>query len=535
MLSSKNTTGPVVIISKEIMYTFPFGYAYLAGYLKEKGESITVEFRPENKVEYSKFVRKIINMKPLLVGFGTIYPDLYAVRDLIKVFDDEGRQFPIVIGGQMVSPTPEFSVQVTGADYGVIGEGEIILHELVQALRSNVFPSHVKGLVIREGDATTLTGPGAFIDDMTKLPAIPYELFPSDRWLGIGKFYAGYAEYYLAPMYKYSDRIVPIHGGRGCPYTCNFCYHHSKPRYRPISYMMDEAEMLIKRFDANMIEFSDDLVIATPKRAGELVEGIRKLSRPMEYSISCRFNVLKNMDDHLLKELKSSGCRIMGLGLESGSQRILDLMHKKITTEEIVTGLRRLKDIGIIPITAFMVGQLSETKEDAEQSMQLLRALVRYDKYFVSNFTITTPFPGSELYDIAFEKGLLTTHMDFFKKYDPSRDMCGVSLNLSSMSDQEVTALRNELEKVYMQEKKNAAEPAIYKIEKKRTFYKNISYKIQEKLNRLPDSVLSRGIISLYDKLYDLIQVKLDRKRLALYAASDRNRGIGKQGASVRL
>ena len=529
MLSSNNTAGPVVIVSKEVMYTFPFGYAYLAGYLKEKDENVLVEFRPENVRNYRRFVRKIIGMKPLLVAFGTIYPDLYAVRDIIGIFDEEGRNFPVVIGGQMVSPTPEFSVQITGADFGVIGEGEIIFYELVQALREHRVPSDVKGLVIREGVSTTLTGAGAFIDDMTKLPKIPYELFPSDRWLGIGKFYAGYAEYYLAPMYKYTDRIVPIHGGRGCPYKCNFCYHHSKPRYRPISHMMDEAEMLIRKFDANMIEFSDDLVIATPSRARELVEGIKKLSRPIEYSISCRFNVLKNMDDALLNELKHSGCRIMGLGLESGSQRILDVMNKRISTQDIVTGLRRLKNIGIIPITAFMVGQLTEKIEDSEASLHMLEELIRYDKYFVSNFTITTPYPGSELYDVAFEKGLLKSHRDFFERYDPSRDLCGVSLNLSDMSDQEVVSMRDKLQDTYVRMKLEQVDPKALRIERMRTRLSVMNDKIQRRiLSRLPSNLLFVFIKWMYTSLYEYIQIALDKRRIAIYAHADAAQSEGK-------
>lgn len=521
MLLSKNKKGPVVLISKEICFTFPFGYAYLAGYLKENGEKVIIEYRPESSHHYKEFVQKIMKMDPLLVGIGTIYPDLYHARDIIKIFDQEERQFPIVIGGQMVSPTPEFSVEVTGADYGIVGEGEIILYDLVKSLRNNEIPLQLKGLVVQEEKKITFTGSGDYIEDMSRLPEIPYEMFPEDKWLNIGKFYANYADYFFAPMYRYDDRIVPIHGGRGCPYKCNFCYHHSNPRYKPISQMMEEAEKLLIRFNANMIEFNDDLVIATPRRAKELVDGMKELNirmkRQIEYSISCRFNVLWNMDDEILKGLKGSGCRIMGLGLESGSQRILDIMHKKITVEQIITGLKRLKDAGIIPITAFMVGQYTETREDVEESIKLLKELIRNDKYFVAQFTITTPYPGSELYDIAFQKGLIKSHHDFFNKYNPNRDISGVSVNLSNMNDKELEMFRNKMENIYLNEKMKVADPKVVKIEKLRgTIIR--TFNMIEKIVSIgiPNYAIFCIIKKNIDKINDFIQIRLDKKRLKL-------------------
>lgn len=515
-MRNSNLDGPVILVSKEIMYTFPFGYAYLAGYLRSKNEQIAIEFRPENASRFRDFTQRLIDQKPLLVGFGTIYPDLYVTKEIIGILDELGRDFPVVVGGQMVTPTPEFAVRTTGADFGVVGEGEIILHELVTALRQGKDASTVRGLVINRGGELVSTGPGEYIRNLADLPEIPYELFPEERWLNIGKFYAGYADYYFAPMYKFDDRIVPIHGGRGCPYKCNFCYHHSKPRYRPMELMMAEAEMLIDRFDANMVEFSDDLVVSSPRRARELMEGIKHLKRPVEYSISCRFNVLKNMDDAFLRDLKASGCRIMGIGLESGSQRILDVMHKRITVEDIHDGLRRLKAAGIIPITNFMIGQLTETRQDVDESIAMLRQLVRQDKYFVSNFTVTTPFPGSELYDLAFQRGQLNQHEDFFNRYNPHRDMCGVSLNMSSMTDDEVVSLRNEMEAIYLEEKVKSAGFRVVMIEKLRSRLKSLYDKTCDRLSITDtESGFSRWLESAYFSM----QSRLDAIRLKIYTA----------------
>jgi len=513
MLSSQNTSGPIVLVSKDIAYAFPFGIAYLAGYLRQKGEDVRVLFRPDNPAHYRDFVRRVVALKPLLVGFGSLYPDLYEVRELVRILYEERRSFPVVIGGQMVSPTPEFAVEITGADYGAIGEGEIIFYELVNALRERRDPSDVKGLAIRDGKLVKLTGPGEFIDDLSKLPPVPYDLFPAEKWLPIGRYYVGMAQ----PHWRYNDRVISIHGGRGCPYKCNFCYHHSKDRYRSISEMVAEADELLHRYDANMLYFGDDLVLSGPRRARELTESLAKLKRPIEYSVSCRFDILSRIDDDLLREMRQAGCRIMGLGVESGSQRILDIMHKRITVDQIVSGLRRLKDVGILPTVSIMVGQLSETVEDVEKSMALIIESVRYDKNIQYAFTITTPFPGSELYDIAFQKGILKDHKDFFERFDPRRQMFKVSVNLSNMSDTEVEAIRTKLDMTFRREKEKAICRKVVMVETSRRRLARIDGEFRKKIfSRLPDEGVVRNFLRLYEWLYDKAQSLLDKWRLRL-------------------
>ena len=515
-VKSKNTSGPIVIVCKGIAFAFPFGIAYLAGYLRQKEEDVRVLFKPENPSYFESFVQEIIALKPLVVGFGSLYPDLYDVEKLIKTLDEKGRTFPVVVGGQMVSPTPEFAVEITEADYGVIGEGEIIFHELVTALRQGRDTSDIRGLVIRDGREIKSTGPGEYIRDMSQLPPIPYDLFPAEKWLNIGKFYARYAQ----PHWHYNDKVISIHGGRGCPYTCNFCYHHSRPRYRAISDMMAEAEDLLTRYDANMLYFGDELVLSSPKRAKELTEAILRLKQRVEYSVSSRFDVLSKIDDDLLREMKRAGCRIMGLGIESGSQHILDIMNKRITVEQIRTGLRRLKDVGILPTVSIMVGQLTETIEDVERSISLMLESVRNDSRIQYAFTITTPFPGSDLYDVALQKGILKSHRDFYERFSPYTQMTGLSVNLSNMSDEVVIEMRKKLEALFNEEITKLRGKNVMKVETARSTLAKVDSLLRGiYFMRLPMGIRS-VIIKPYEQLYDFLQTLLDRLRLRMLGIS---------------
>lgn len=504
--------GPVVLVSRDIEYTFPFSYAYLAGYLRKSGEDVRILFRPSSG-NYDELIKQIIDMNPVLVGFGSLYPELRLISDLIKMLNQAGRSFPIVIGGQMVSPTPEFAVKVTGADFGVIGEGEITLFKLVRALRERKNPSSIGGLAIRDGEGVILTGPGEFIEDLSELPPVPYDLFPENKWLPIGRYYTDKAQ----PHWRFDDRVIPVHGGRGCPFNCNFCYHHSKCRYRSIQNMMAEAIEQLESFKGNTLYFGDDLAIATPKRAQELTNILSQFKRQVDYSLSMRFDVLERIDDRLLSGMKETGCRIMGLGIESGSQRILDLMNKKITVEQIRIGLDRLKKFGILPTVSIMVGQLSETLEDVESSIALVRDTVRNDKNIEYAFTITTPFPGSPLYSLAVEKGYIHDHLDFYNRYQFNQRDFQLVVNFSEMTDEKVVGMYKKISKIYEEEKLNMLGPIVVKVESIRAYlhYGDIF------LHRLVWSKFPlKGIIiilyKMYQFIYEYVQKKLDKLRFRL-------------------
>lgn len=511
MNNTSNKNGPVILVSKDILYTFPFGYAYLAGYLIDRNEEVKILYQPKKMVDFREFARKLIQIKPLMVGFGTLYPDLYVVREIIKCLNEEGRDFPVVIGGQMVTPTPKFAMEITGADIGVIGEGEIILYEIVQALRKGQDIKNVRGVIVKKDNEMILTGQGDYIKDMSKLPLVPYHLFPTDKWLNIGQFYVSYSQ----PHWLYNDRVIAIHGGRGCPFRCNFCYHHNLPRYRTVASMFEGLDRLLEKYNANMLYFGDDLVLMSPIRAKELVQSIKKLKRKISYSVSCRFDILDRLDDETLIEMKRTGCRIMGLGIESGSQRILNIIDKRITVEQIKKGMRRLKMAGILPTVSIMVGQYTETLDDVQKSIDLMLETLRYDKNINFAFTITTPFPGTKLYDIALESGLLKNHLDFYKKFNPTTDISGLSVNLSAMSDEEVIRMRNRLEEIYQQEKKRLVGKKVTVVEWFRYFIFRVYRKLDKTIiKKLPDKHIFNLVKYIYHQGHNLIQLGLDKIRL---------------------
>lgn len=433
-IKSANRQGTVLLAAAPVMYTFPFSFAYLAGYLRQQGEDVSMLFR---NMPPKQLARQIIAQKPLLVGFGNLYPELKEIKEIIALLDQAGRDFPVIIGGQMVSPIPEFALKITGADIGVIGEGEITLFKLTQALREGKDVRDISGLAIRQGDEVILTGDGEYIKDLKDLPPIPFEMFPVDKWLPVGRWYAAFVP---RSHWRYNDRVIPVHGGRGCPFKCNFCYHHSPFRLRPIDAIIKETAAALERFDGNFLDISDDLVLSSPKRAKELIVGLKKLSRPIEYYLSAHFDIIARMSDSDLQELRASGCRIVGPGYESGSNRILKLIGKKFTVETILTQTERLKNAGIKAIGNFMIGQHTETLEDVEATLDLIRKTLAIDPDIEYTFSIMTPFPGSSLYSIAKAQGIIKDDQEFYDKYFEDGGLCDWHqfAELSAMTDQQI-------------------------------------------------------------------------------------------------
>lgn len=528
-ISSKFRHGPVVLVSSKINYTFPLSYAYLAGYLKKMGENVKVLFRPPTS-QFDVLVKQIMDLNPVLVGFGSLYPELYEIKKIIAMLDSAGRQFPIVIGGQMVTPIPKFSVEITGADFGVLGEGEITLEKLVVALREEKDPLNVRGLVVRLDDKFIFTGTGDIIEDLAKLPPIPYDLFPVSDWLPIGRWYARYLP---QPQWRFNDRVINVHGGRGCPFSCNFCYHHSKPRYRPMDVAMAEAAEALERFDGNMLYFSDDTALPSPLRIRQMLKELKLLKKRVEYSVSSRFDILDRIDDDLLMEMRETGCRIMGLGIESGSDRILQVIGKKFSVGTIRNGLERLRRVGILPTVSIMVGQYTETGEDVEASIALMRESISSNPNIQYGFTIATPFPGSKLYNLIFQKGYLHDDREFYDRYFQGNEspMWNYVVNLSGMTDEELMAMFNKIQNAYEQEKSRVLKPNVTKIEK---LIRKVDYR-DEQLNRRFFSELRKssmlrksGFMYVLDRLhqwlYEFIQITLDNLRLRLRGLPVRRR-----------
>ena len=186
----------------------------------------------------------------------------------------------------------------------------------------------------------------------------------------------------------------------------------------------------------------------------------------------------------------------MGLGMESGSDRMLEVIGKNCTGEIIMNELDRLRRVGIYPTVGIMIGQHTETRDDAEASIEIMRTAVRNDPNVNFIFNITTPFPGSPLYNLLFAEGHLKSHQEFYARYFATNGEMKQVVNLSAMADREVIEMYDKMHKVYREEK-NRHPKKVIQLTADRSAFRNhyaIPFSVDHIMVDVNESILIRCI-----------------------------------------
>jgi radical SAM superfamily enzyme YgiQ (UPF0313 family) len=286
----------------------------------------------------------------------------------------------IVVGGVHVSIDPEFCQGVPEYDYIIGGEGEITFVKLLQALKQGEpFPRYSVGER----------------PDLDRLPFIDRELYPYTVSINL----PNYEGVFRPPM-------ITMICSRGCPFRCTFCYPHSKlhfggkVRYRSVDNVMAELELLQEKYRFECVKFYDYSFTLNPEWAWEFARSYRKLSKP--FWIQSRADLIVKEPD-LIRELAGVGLEMVGVGFESGSDKVLRDLRKGSTREINLQAARIVKEAGVFLSGSFMLGTPSEEEEDLQATISMVKEM-RPDFISVSFFT---PIPGNELYHECKEKGLI--------------------------------------------------------------------------------------------------------------------------------
>jgi radical SAM superfamily enzyme YgiQ (UPF0313 family) len=264
-------------------------------------------------------------------------------------------------------------------DIIVRGEGEEAILELI-----NDKPLHdILGISFRDGGCIVNTPPRELIKDLDHLPFLAYNLLPRAR-------------YRPHPPHGRVFPFITLTTSRGCPYKCNFC---SKPifgstyRAQSASRVIAEIQYYIHQLGVKEIAFYDDVFTLDKKRVHDICDGLLKQLHKIHWTCESRVNLV---DQELLTHMKESGCYSIAYGIESGSQKMLDSIHKGIKREQIVDAIRMTRAAGIETVGYFMIGSPGENCETVRETIDFAKQL----KLDFAQFAIAIPLPGSELYRI---------------------------------------------------------------------------------------------------------------------------------------
>ncbi len=369
----------------------PLGLGYLAAVLEGAGHEVEIY---DAVVEMEPLGRVLDRGKFDLVGVTAVTPLIYEAWEVAAQAKE--RDAVTVLGGPHPTLLPDESLERPGVDIVVRGEGEETIVELAQALEEGSDLEGVQGISFKK--ETAVHNPSRPLpEDLDSLP------FPAHHLLKI----EGYTN--LQPLTDGLDpnaRAYTIVTSRGCPYGCIFCSKAITGRtWRPRSpeNVVAEWRWLVKDLGATEIGITDDVMTLDAKRAKRICrlliqEGLNHIPWITIHGIRAN-----NVDEELLHLMKEAGCKRVGFGVESGSQRVLNYMKKGQTIEEARRAFRWSKRVGLETMGFFIFGMPTETEETMEATIRLALEL----DPDLANFMIAAPYPGTELYEIILHEGNL--------------------------------------------------------------------------------------------------------------------------------
>ncbi len=300
----------------------------------------------------------------------------------------------VVWGGAHPSLLPEQTLENKYIDIVIQGEGEETALDLVRALETKTPLKTVKGIWFKENGHIQHTGMRPFINLNQQFP-FPSHLIDSKKYLR-SMFNLGHLSFFTS---------------RGCSNPCTFCYHNviHRKTWRALDpdIAVQRIKDFVKTYNLQGITFSDINFFADINRARRILEGIIKENLNIIISkVTLSVNTLPKINKNDLELLERAGCRRICIGVESGSKRIQSLLKRPVHVPTLLEVNRNLKNSFILPVYFFIMGIPTETKEDLLESVSLSLKLLEENPNAVRVFNIFTPFPGTELFDLAVKHGL---------------------------------------------------------------------------------------------------------------------------------
>ena len=404
-------------------FFFPFALSSLSAYLQRQGHEVLIydaEHKEGHPVDMNStdlldvFPRYLDGIQdaehpiwleaegvmrefaPDLIGITYLSTKKGAVEFLARMAKRLFPDVPLVLGGSHASFLPESSLEQTGADFVVMGEGEETFLELLHFLaKEDERFSEIRGLAFRDPSGRFVTTPARPL--IAHLDSLP---FPDRESL------------HRVDSYRPDDMSM-IMTSRGCPFDCTFCSSlwERRARFRSIDNILAEIVYLKERFGIENIYFKDDTFTVNRKWLLAFCEALKQKDLGVKWECLTRIELV---DEELILRMREAGMFNLKIGIETGSERLLKATHKNISLAQIREGAAVLKRMGQKWSAFFMLGYPDETEEE----MRMSRELIEEIRPTYVSMSVLVPYPGCATYTELERDGILTADADW-NLYDP--------------------------------------------------------------------------------------------------------------------
>lgn len=392
MGGGKNTSAKrIVLIFPSLIYKSgnpPIGLASIAASLREAGHAVKIlDTTFDNKL--SSLRGACQDFRPDFIG---MYVDTLMYNDAIRIIHLlRNLGVPIITGGPHPSVLPE--TLIPHADVVVIGEGERTILEIVEK-----YPKlkGIRGIWYKVGERVVKNAPREMIDDLDSLP------FPALDLLDMGEY---------TKVWHYLDFLdVGLRGtnmmaSRGCPFNCTFCQptldilFGKRIRRRSPKKVAEEIKLRMRQFGIRCFFFHDDTFTSDRGWVEEFCRILKEENLKIFWGCNTRVDTI---DRGLMATMHMAGCRKLHIGVESANQRVLDeVYHKGIDIREVKALIEDANRAGISSLCLFMIGAPGETRQEIERTLRFAASLRCQEV----SFSITSPFPKTQLYEQLKERG----------------------------------------------------------------------------------------------------------------------------------
>lgn len=372
--------------------TPPLNLMYLAASLEKNNNSVEILDDDLLQTGFFDVTDHAKKLDPEIIG---ITATTSTINTSLKYLEEIKKEMPdilTVIGGPHTTFLPENTMK--NADYldvVVLGEGEKTMADLADnRVDSEGSLEDVNGIVYRDpkNGRIKATAPRPLIEDLDSLPFPARHLVPFESY-GISKSQSG-------------GMIT----SRGCVYSCGYCSSSlimgKKFRSRSPENVVDEIEELVYKYHLRDIAFMDDTFMLNKRRAESIADEINERNLDVSFVASSRVDMVNK---NLLFKLKNAGMNTIYYGVESGSQRILNLMKKGIDLKQAESAVKNAKNVGLEVLTSYIIGYPGETEADMNETIKFsIQLEPDYCQY-----SILTPFPGTPIYHDLKDKNLIDT------------------------------------------------------------------------------------------------------------------------------
>lgn len=368
------------VVEQKVMRPYaPLGLLSISAFLETK--KIEHEIFDGTFSTQEKLDKHISVVKPDCIGFYVTFLTRKFVLKTIQYVKEILPEAITIIGG----PDARYNVEKYldyGVDYIVLGEGELVFYNLVEAISNNKDIIHIEGIAFKYQNNIKINQDKNQIESLDLIP------FPNRKKIEINKYIQAWKN-----NHGYSS--ININTQRGCPYSCNWCSHAvygNTYRRRTVKNVVQELIAIKEEYNPDRFWFVDDVFNMSKKWLEDFKNELINENLSISYECICRADKL---DFESIELLKDTGCSLLWVGAESGSQKVLDLMNRRVEVSQVTKIIKLAKAKGIETGTFIMLGYPGETEKEITETIHYLK-IANPDIFTVN---LAYPIKGTILFD----------------------------------------------------------------------------------------------------------------------------------------